>query len=177
MSPPFPPSDHADPAAPLTPPPARDPGHWLHRLTSAEWVAAAENELGLCAAALGRRAVRPGVTHARRAAGMAWNAVLAAAPGEAPDARYGRSYMDHVAALADEEASGDDGVPADVRAAARVLRDTPAAPPALITIGKADLTPLEAARRVLDHVRTRVEASAALPGTTSGGGAGDLTSG
>ena len=76
--------------------PGPDPAHWLHRLTAAEWLAAAENELALAEAALARRAFRPGVTHARRAAGMAWNAVLVAMPD---DDRYGRSYMDHVHAL------------------------------------------------------------------------------
>ena len=58
--------------------PGPDPAHWLHRLTADEWLAAAATELELCAETLERRAFRPGVTHARRAAGMAWNAVLVA---------------------------------------------------------------------------------------------------
>jgi hypothetical protein len=154
---PPPPSGPADPGAPSPPP--RDPDHWLYRLRSEEWLAAADNELRLCEDALGRRAVRPGVTHARRAAGMAWNAVLAMVRADAPDARYGRSYMEHVIALAEGTAAGDDGVPAEVRAAARVLREIPAAPPALLTIGKPDLTALEAARLVVDHARTRLRPS------------------
>lgn len=101
--------------------PGPDPGHWLHRLTAAEWVAAAETELEHARVALERRATRPGITHARRAAGMAWNAVLV----RTPDDRAGRSYMEHVAALANDAAP----VPDDVRAAARQLRDTPARPP------------------------------------------------
>ncbi|HET6149506.1 MAG TPA: hypothetical protein VFH68_18360 [Polyangia bacterium] len=128
-----------------------DPSHWLHRLTAEEWLAAADTELLHCEETLGRRAVRAGVTHARRAAGMAWNALLALA--RAPDAKFGRSYMDHVVALA-----GDDGAPEEIRAAARVLRETPAAPPALIAIGKPDLTVLDQARRIVDHVRERVAA-------------------
>jgi hypothetical protein len=131
--------------------PGPDPSHWLHRLTPAEWIAAAETELQHAGEALARRAVRPGVTHARRAAGMAWNAVLtAAADGEdALVARFGRSYMDHVAALA-----GAPDVPADVRSAAAFLRDTPPAPPTLITLGKPgepDMRALDAARTIVAH--------------------------
>jgi len=127
----------------------------LRRLTPAEWLAAAGTELELAAQALGRRSVRPGVTHARRAAGMAWNAVLAAAP-DAPDeggllARFGRSYMEHVAALA----SATDA-PDDVRAAAALLRDTPPAPPTLVTLGKPDLRALAAARTIVAHARAAV---------------------
>ena len=136
--------------------PGPDPSHWLHRLTPAEWLAAADTELAHATEALARRAVRPGVTHARRAAGMAWNAVLAAAPdaptGDALVARFGRSYMEHVAALA----SATDA-PAEGRAAAALLRDTPPAPPALITLGKPDVRALEAARAIIAHAR------AALP--------------
>ena len=121
-----------------------DPNHWLHRLTAAEWLAAAETELGHAEAALGRRAARPGVTHARRAAGMAWNAVLVGAPDEAA----GRSYMEHVVAL-----SGSAAVPEDVRAAARQLRETPAGPPELIRLGAPDLGPAHAARTILEHAR------------------------
>jgi hypothetical protein len=128
-----------------------DPIHWLHRLTPDEWLAAADTELGHCEETLGRRAVRVGVTHARRAAGMAWNAVLASAP--APDERFGRSYMDHLAALA-----GDAGAPEEVRTAARLLRETPAAAPTLITIGRPDLTVLVEARRIVAYARERVAA-------------------
>ncbi|HEV3031717.1 MAG TPA: hypothetical protein VG319_08725 [Polyangia bacterium] len=132
--------------------PGPDPSHWLHRLTPPEWLAAADTELERAAEALARRAVRPGVTHARRAAGMAWNAVLAAAPDEPTEdalvARFGRSYMEHVTALA----SSTDA-PAEVCGAAALLRDTPPAPPALITLGKPDVTALEAARAIIAHAR------------------------
>jgi hypothetical protein len=126
--------------------PGPDPGHWLHRLTASEWLAAADTELTHARAALERRATRPGVTHARRAAGMAWNAVLIGAP----DARAGRSYMDHVVALAADDAAA---VPDDVRFAARVLRDTPARPPELIAIGKPDLSALDAAHTIVAYAR------------------------
>lgn len=124
--------------------PGSDPAHWLHRLTASEWLAAAETELQHAEAALARRATRPGVTHARRAAGMAWNAVLLANP----DDRAGRSYMEHVVALAENAA-----VPIEVRKAAQRLRDTPATPPALITLGRPDLSPAEAARTILNEAR------------------------
>jgi hypothetical protein len=124
-----------------------DPTHWLHRLSPAGWLAAADTELAHCQETLGRRAFRPGVTHARRAAGMAVNAVLVLVPDE----RRGRSYMDHVVALAtDERLDGE------VRAAAALLRDTPAAPPALIALGRPDLRPLEAARRIATWARAEV---------------------
>jgi HEPN domain-containing protein len=126
--------------------PGPDPGHWLHRLTAPEWLAAADAELVHAREALERRATRPGVAHARRAAGMAWNAVLIGAPDE----RAGRSYMDHVVALADDDAIA---TPDDVRAAARLLRDSPARPPELIAIGKPDLSALDAARAIVAYAR------------------------
>ena len=135
--------------------PGSDPGHWLHRLDPGEWLAAAATELGHAQEKLSQRAVRAGVTHARRAAGMAWNAVLVTAPDE----RYGRSYMDHVVALA-QTAESDESIPAAVRAAARLLRETPAAPPPLITIGRPDMSVLEAATAIIDFARARVGASA-----------------
>ena len=128
-------------------PPAKDPHHWLYRLSTDEWLAAAETELQHCADALARRAFRPGVTHARRAAGMAWNAALVVSQ----DNRFGRSYMEHVVALAADAAS-----PADVRRAAEILRDTPPAAPALLTLGKPNLAPLEAARTLITYARSRV---------------------
>jgi HEPN domain-containing protein len=135
--------------------PGLDPTHWLHRLTAPEWLAAAETELAQAAEALGRRAFRPGVTHARRAAGMAWNAVLAAETDETRAAellaRYGRSYMEHVVAL-----TSDRDVPDDIRAAAQLLRDTPPAPPELVTLGKPDLRVLDAARTITAHARGKV---------------------
>jgi hypothetical protein len=132
---------------------AKDPDHWLYRLTSDEWLAAAQTELAHAAETLGRRAFRPGVTHARRAAGMAWNAVLVASF----DPRYGRSYMEHVTALATDERAPD-----HARQAAAFLRDTPPVPPELITLGKPDLRPLHAAQTVLDHAAERLLTTRAL---------------
>lgn len=133
--------------------PGPDPSHWLHRLTPAEWLAAADTELAHAAEKLAARAARPGITHARRAAGMAWNAFMAFTPELTDEAiaRFGRSYMEHVVALA-----GDDQVGPPLRAAAQVLRDTPPAPPELIQIGKPDLSALEAARAIVEHVRATI---------------------
>jgi HEPN domain-containing protein len=130
-------------------PAERDPAHWLRRLSDDEWLASAQNELRHCQETLERRAVRPGVTHARRAAGMAANAVLVLQDNPA----WGRSYMEHVTALA-----GDDAVPTEVRAAAALLRDTPPAPPELVKLGKPDLRALEAARTVVAWARAWVTA-------------------
>lgn len=127
-------------------PPKKDPTHWLYRLSAEEWLASAETELQHCMDTLRRRAFRPAVTHARRAAGMAWNAVLI----ESPDERSGRSYMDHVKALA-----ADDHVPDEPRRAATYLRDTPPAPPELVTLGKPDLALHAAARILVDYARAR----------------------
>jgi hypothetical protein len=47
-----------------------------------------------------------------------------------------------------------------VRTAARLLRDTPGTPPPLITIGKPDMSALEAATAIVDFARGRVGATA-----------------
>jgi hypothetical protein len=134
--------------------PGPDPAHWLHRLTAAEWLAAAENELAHGETAVTRRAARAGLTHARRAAGMAWNAVLV----DHPDERAGRSYMDHVVALCEDPAAPD-----AVRAAARELRDASSAPPALVTLtapgAGPDLAMVRAARTIVEHARRVVTPS------------------
>jgi HEPN domain-containing protein len=124
--------------------PGTDPSHWLHRLDAGEWLAAAETELRHGHEALARRAIRPAVTHARRAAGMAMNGILVAAPHE----RWGRSYMEHVNALAAEPAAPD-----EVRAAAAVLRDTPPLAPELVKLGKPDTRALDGARRIITWAR------------------------
>ncbi|MEZ4428856.1 MAG: hypothetical protein R3A51_14360 [Nannocystaceae bacterium] len=77
--------------------------HWLWRLSAADWLQAAEQEL---ASGRGRiDARRTAVTHARRAAGMALNGVLVASAGrlerDACETRWGRSYLEHLRALTD----------------------------------------------------------------------------
>jgi HEPN domain-containing protein len=77
--------------------------HWLWRLDAQGWLAAARVELEQGRTQSGSR--RTAVTHARRAAGMALNAALVemAARGWAPEVCeqvWGRSYIDHLRALA-----------------------------------------------------------------------------
>jgi hypothetical protein len=137
---------------------AKDDQHWLHRLSTAAWLAAAAHELEQAEIALGRRAVRTVVTHARRGAGMALNAILRAdAETETarPEARWGRSYMEHLVALAH-----DPTAPTVAREAAALLRDTPPQAPALIQLGSPDRRPIEAARRILEWARVRTTTSA-----------------
>ncbi len=129
--------------------PGKDPAHWLLRLDAGEWLDAAETDLGHGEAVLGRRDVRAEVTHARRAAGMAVNALLVGDPHD----RWGRSYMDHVRALVD-----DPTVPAEIRAAALALRDTPPRRPDLVTIGKPDRTVLDAAATIIGWARRQCRA-------------------
>lgn len=125
-----------------------DPTHWLLRLSSEEWLSAAEGELVLAAAALAARKQREGLTYARRAAGMAWNAVLR----REPDESYGRSYMDHLRAL-----SRDDRRPTDVRAAARALLEAPMALE-LVPLGPGSPALAEAASIVVGRARAEVNA-------------------
>ncbi|MCG5052607.1 MAG: hypothetical protein KA712_06575 [Myxococcales bacterium] len=121
---------------------------WLDRLSAEDWLAAAQNELAHSRAALERRGYRPGITHARRAAGMALNAVLRLAF----DASWGRSYMDHVVAIAK-----DDQLPQVVKVAAQTLVQTPPAPPELVPLGRPDLGTWEAAAEIVGWARNRVQ--------------------
>jgi len=129
--------------------PGRDPSHWLHRLSAEEWLRAADNELLRAEAALLDKHQRPGVAGARRAAGMAWNAVLVGVEDES----YGRSYMDHLHALARDERA-----PEPVRAAAAQLVAAPLATN-VIPLGRGDPRYANAARVIVDEARRRVSAS------------------
>ena len=129
--------------------PGRDPTHWLHRFDADEWLRAATNELSRAEDALAHKQQRPGVAGARRAAGMAWNAVLVVAE----DQSYGRSYMEHLHALA-----RDERVPEPVRAAALALVSAPLATN-VVPLGRGDTRLADAARVIVDEVRRRVSAS------------------
>ena len=129
--------------------PGRDPSHWLHRFDAGEWLRAAANELARAEEALAKKQQRPGVAGARRAAGMAWNAVLVGAEDEA----YGRSYMDHLHALAKDERA-----PEAVRAAAAQLVAAPLATN-VVPLGRGDTRMADAARAIVDEARRRVSAS------------------
>lgn len=123
--------------------PERRPEHWLYRLTADEWLRAADKELDLCRASFVQKNQRAAVAYARRAAGMALNAVL----WHREDPSYGRSYMDHLAALQEDPAA-----PAEVRAAAAALRQLPTALP-FVVLGKGDPAQAEPAERVVGYAR------------------------
>ena len=86
----------------------RDPAHWLNRLSPDEWIRAALAEVQRAQQAYARGDARAGASGVKRAAGMALNGALIVEP----DPSWGRSYVEHVEALARAP-----GVPAAVRAA------------------------------------------------------------
>ena len=133
----------------------RDPDHWLYRFTPEEWLRSATAELAAAERALSTRQRRAGVTQARRAAGMAWNAVLVATSDETG---YGRSYMEHLQALAREAA-----VPELVREAARTLLEAPLSQ-AIVPLGQlghsGDTALARAADAILSCARERVTPTA-----------------
>jgi HEPN domain-containing protein len=97
----------------------RDENDWLRKLSPDEWIRAALGELRRAEAASARHDARAAIAGCKRAAGMALNAALLVEPDET----WGRTYTEHVAALAD-----DGRVPEAVRRACRVVRDaTPTA--------------------------------------------------
>lgn len=124
--------------------PEKDPAHWLYRLSPSEWLQAADNELALARAAFFNKQQRPAVAHSRRAAGMAWNALL----WHAPDEHYGRSYMHHLQTL-----STDSSYSEALRAAALRLISMPLTQE-LVTLGPTgDSQQAEPAALIIEHVR------------------------
>jgi HEPN domain-containing protein len=94
----------------------RDPDHWLLRLSPDEWIRAALGELARAERAWAQRGdARSGATGAKRAAGMALNGALIVEP----DAQWGRTYVEHLEALA-----VDGRVPDAVRTACRRVLDS-----------------------------------------------------
>ena len=124
----------------------RDEKHWLFKLSPDEWVRAGLADLRRAEEAYQANNPRAGLAGAKRAAGMALNGALIVEPNEA----WGRSYVDHLLALA---RAAD--VPERVREAAREL-GAPAPPPGapkLVTLRthSAEHRTLEAARDVIAH--------------------------
>lgn len=127
--------------------PEKDPAHWLYRLTPGEWLSAANNELAAARSAFLQKQQRPAVAHARRAAGMAWNALLVVMP----DDKYGRSYMDHLQAL-----SRDDTAAESLRHAAARLVGMPLTQE-LVTLGsRGDASQADCAAVIIDHVAAQI---------------------
>ena len=123
----------------------RDESHWLLKLSPDEWIRAGLSDLDRAKAAYDANNPRAGLAGARRAAGMALNGALIAEPDE----RWGRSYVDHIMALA-----RDPAVPERVREACRELTAASAPSAAkLITLRTSSQEQgiLEAARDVIAH--------------------------
>lgn len=141
-----------------------DPDHWLYRLDAASWLRAAASELAAGEANVSAR--RAAITHARRAAGMALNAALvlhAEATGDfqAAAQRWGRSYIDHLRALAEGDEAAAAPLPPQLRGEARALLEIPVLAPAtgLVQLAAA---PHAAARGALEIARHFFQACAAL---------------
>jgi hypothetical protein len=90
----------------------RDPGDWLRRLGPDEWIGAALAELKRAAVAYEAGSGRAGAAGVKRAAGMALNAALLVEPNES----WGRTYVEHIEALANEP-----GIPEAVRTACQAV--------------------------------------------------------
>jgi hypothetical protein len=130
--------------------PEKDPEHWLYRLTPTEWLTAAENELSLARMAFAHKQQRPAVAHARRAAGMALNALL----WHQPDPAYGRSYMEHLQALCQDSVLSE-----ELRAAATRLVKLPMNQE-LVTLGpRGDGSQSDPAALIIDYVRGTLKPS------------------
>lgn len=128
----------------------RDSSHWLNKLSPDEWLRAALGELRRAEDAYQRKNGRAGLAGARRAAGMALNGALIVEPNEA----WGRSYMDHLLALARDKSDGAAvPVPARVREACAILVETPLPGGELVALrtSTSDERVLEAARDIVAH--------------------------
>jgi HEPN domain-containing protein len=77
----------------------RDPSHWLRKLSPDEWIQAALAELRRAEERVKANDLTAGLAGCKRAAGMALNGALIVAPNES----WGRSFVDHVAALSPRE--------------------------------------------------------------------------
>jgi hypothetical protein len=123
---------------------ARDPEHWLFRLSPEEWIRAGLNELERAKSAFAARQTAGALACLKRAAGMALNAALI----QRPDADWGRTYVEHLKAVAEAE-----NTPAPVRDAARLLVDAsvPTGEVVSLRTPSSDTRLLEAARTVMAH--------------------------
>jgi HEPN domain-containing protein len=123
---------------------ARDPGHWLFRLSPDEWIRAALGEVERARAAYGRGDSRAGASGVKRAAGMALNGALIVEPDDA----WGRSYVEHVQAL-----SADTRVPDAVRVACRAVLDAggPGGEVIVLRTPRTGEAAIEAAKDVIAH--------------------------
>lgn len=122
----------------------RDRDDWLRKLTPDEWIRAAMTELRRAEAAYGGGDARGGSAGVKRAAGMALNAALIVEPDE----KWGRSYVDHVKALAE-----DARVPQAVRDACRVVLEAKGPSGGVVSLRtpRANDAVVDAAKDVIAH--------------------------
>jgi HEPN domain-containing protein len=122
----------------------RDPTHWLRKLTPEEWIKASLTELRQAEARVKANDLSAGLAGCKRAAGMALNGALLVEPNES----WGRSFVDHVAAL-----SRDESVPERVREACTelVTMRPPGADILRLRSPRSDEKLLDAARDVMAH--------------------------
>jgi HEPN domain-containing protein len=122
----------------------REPEHWLRRFGPDEWIQASLAQIRVAEHAYMRNDAAAGLAGCKRAAGMALNGALIVEPNEA----WGRSYVDHIAAL-----RNDVTVPEAVRAACALLLDThpPSSDVLSLRSKAADTRVLDAARDVMAH--------------------------
>jgi hypothetical protein len=122
----------------------RDPKHWLRKFTPDEWIRAALGELGRARTSLSRGDSRGGAAGLKRAAGMALNGALLVEPEES----WGRTYVEHLEALA-----VDARQPEAVRRAAREVLDAGASPGGVVRLRtpKSERAPIDAAHDVIAH--------------------------
>ncbi|MCA9646016.1 MAG: hypothetical protein H6718_25650 [Polyangiaceae bacterium] len=121
----------------------RDPSHWLFKLSPEEWIQAALVELRRAEAALAGAQLPAAYAGLKRAAGMALNGALILEPRE-----WGRSYVDHLTALAQ-----DADAPAAVREAASRVAGLKASPGEVVNLRtpKTEERWVEAAKTVMAH--------------------------
>jgi hypothetical protein len=133
----------------------RDPKDWLRKMSPAEWVTAALAEARRAERAYKERQAKAGLASARRAAGMALNAVLLVEP----QTGWGRSFVDHLRGLL-----SDDQAPTAVRASCKYLLDTQPPGPGVITLRSTsvDAKVVEAAKDVIAHAYARAVRAGAI---------------
>jgi HEPN domain-containing protein len=122
----------------------RDPEDWLRKFAPGEWIRAAMGELRRATAAYERGDARAGSAGVKRAAGMALNGALLVEPNES----WGRTYVEHVAALA-----SDASVPEAVRGACRTVLEAkgPSSDIVSLRTARGHERELDAARDVVAH--------------------------
>jgi HEPN domain-containing protein len=122
----------------------RDPADWLRRYSPDEWIRAALAEVKRAETAYARGDGRGGAAGVKRAAGMALNGALLVEPDES----WGRSYVDHVQALA-----RDTRVPQGVRKACQAVLEArgPSGEVILLRTPRTAEAALEAAKDVIAH--------------------------